>query len=284
MKPIMLVDRPTKISIKENNSSVLLPNISNNGEFDIVSSLEQLEGYYVKPFRGNAKGKIVPMAQYIALQGCEFIKPLIPSELYENVYFEAESFEQQYWEEYKAIAESFATTLGNNSMYKVFEKKVEAETYKKEQETKAKAGGRYKVIRAEGGVDLSDKQSQESAETFSQEASMTSLQPKCSIDEMKQWLEQKKINIPALPNTLQNLIEEFLNKGCLMCKIEVKKETSSTISATQKSINKLQANIEALPPFEFAANLKRSIREASTQSSKTEVYLCIECKHDGIEK
>lgn len=148
MRQIMLVDRPTEISIKENNSSVLLPIISNNGEFDIVSSLEQLESYYVKPFRGNSKGEFVPLAKYIAQQPRDFIKPLIPSELYKNVYFEAESFEQQYWEEHEMIAKQFVAKLGNGSSYKVAFSKTELEDYKKEKESSIETQARVKVVEA----------------------------------------------------------------------------------------------------------------------------------------
>lgn len=284
MKQVMLVDRATNLRIEEYPS--IKPIITNNEQFDIISSLDQLKGYYVKPFRGNAKGKLVPMAQYaqyIALQGGEFIKPLVPSELYENVYFEAESFEQQYWEEYEAIVKQFILKLGNGSSWKVCYSKEEFESYKKEQKTRAEIGGRYKVVGGEVKVDSSDKQSQESAKSHSKEVNMASFQPKCSVDEIERWLEQEKINVEALPTQLQIIIKEFLERGCLQYRYEEKESISISISATQKSMKELQANIEALP-FEFAANLKRSIQEASTKSTKTEVYLYIECKHDGIEK
>lgn len=285
MKQVMLVDRATNLRIEEYPS--IKPIITNNEQFDIISSLDQLKGYYVKPFRGNAKGKLVPMAQYaqyIALQGGEFIKPLVPSELYENVYFEAESFEQQYWEEYEMIVKRFIIKLGGNgSTHKIFWSKEKFESYKYRQALKAEIEGGYKGITAKGEVNSSDKQSQEPAKTHTKEATATSFQPKCSVDEIERWLEQEKINVEALPTQLQIIVKEFLERGCLQYRYEEKESISISISATQKSMKELQANIEALP-FEFAANLKRSIQEASTQSTKTEVYLYIECKHDGIEK
>ncbi|STO97432.1 hypothetical protein [Helicobacter canis] len=282
MKKIMLVDKVTEIRINEENPSTKAI-ISNNGEFDIVASYEQLDGYYVKPFRGNAKGKLVPMAQYIALQGGEFIKPLVPSELYENVYFEAESFGQQYWEEYEAIVKQFILKLGNGSSWKVCYSKEEFESYKKEQKTRAEIDGRYKVVGGEVKVDSSDKQSQESAKSHSKEVNMASFQPKCSVDEIERWLEQEKINVEAPPNQLQIIIKEFLERGCLQYRYEEKESISISISATQTSMFNMQLKLNTLP-LSLQASLERSIQEASTQSTKTEVYLCIECKHDGIEK
>ena len=279
MKPIMLVGRVTEIAIKEENPSTKAI-ISNNGDFDIVSSLEQLEGYYVKPFSGNSRGKLVPMAQYIALQGGEFIKPLIPSELYENVYFEVESFEQQYWEEYEAIVRQFILKLGNGSSWKVCYNKDEFESYKKEQKTRAEIGGIYKVIGGEVKVDSSNKQSQESAEIHSKEVNMASFQPKCSVDEIKRWLEQEKINVEALPSQLKTIIKEFLDRGCLQYCYEEKESISSSISAMQTSMFNMQLKLDTLP-LSLKTSLNNSIQEAITQSSKTEVYLCIECKHDG---
>lgn len=280
MKPIMLVDRPTEISITENNPQA--KDIIAK-DFDIESNLAKLEGYYIKSTSGNTKGKLVPLAEYATLQNDTMIKPLVPSELYENVYFEAESFGQQYWEEYEAIVKQFILKLGNGSSWKVCYSKEEFESYKKEQKTRAEIDGRYKVVGGEVKVDSSNKQSQEPAKTHTKEATATSFQPKCSVDEIERWLEQEKINVEALPTQLQIIVKEFLERGCLQYRYEEKESISISISATQKSMKELQANIEALP-FEFAANLKRSIQEASTQSTKTEVYLYIECKHDGIEK
>lgn len=280
MKPIMLVDRPTEISITENNPQA--KDIIAK-DFDIESNLAKLEGYYIKSTSGNTKGKLVPLAEYATLQNDTMIKPLVPSELYENVYFEAESFGQQYWEEYEAIVKQFILKLGNGSSWKVCYSKEEFEDYKKEQKTRAEIDGRYKVVGGEVKVDSSDKQSQESAKSHSKEVNMASFQPKCSVEEVRRWLEENKINVEALPNQLQIIIKEFLERGCLQYRYEEKESISTSISATQKSMKKLQANIEALP-FEFAANLKRSIQEADTKSTKTEVYLYIECKHDGIEK
>lgn len=280
MKPIMLVDRPTEISITENNPQA--KDIIAK-DFDIESNLAKLEGYYIKSTSGNTKGKLVPLAEYATLQNDTMIKPLVPSELYENVYFEAESFGQQYWEEYEAIVKQFILKLGNGSSWKVCYSKEEFESYKKEQKTRAEIDGRYKVVGGEVKVDSSNKQSQESAKSHSKEVNMASFQPKCSVEEVRQWIEENKINVEALPTQLQIIIKEFLERGCLQYRYEEKESISISISATQKSMKKLQANIEALP-FEFAANLKHSIQEASTKSTKTEVYLCIECKHDGIEK
>lgn len=281
MKPIMLVDRPTEISITENNPQA--KDIIAK-DFDIESNLAKLEGYYVKSTSGNTKGKLVPLAEYATLQNDTMIKPLVPSELYENVYFEAESFGQQYWEEYEMIVKRFIIKLGGNgSTHKIFWSKEKFESYKYRQALKAEVEGGYKGITAKGEVNSSDKQSQESAKTHTKEATATSFQPKCSVEEVRQWIEENKINVEALPNQLQIIIKEFLERGCLQYRYEEKESISISISATQKSMKKLQANIEALP-FEFAANLKHSIQEASTKSTKTEVYLCIECKHDGIEK
>lgn len=279
MKKIMLVDKVTEIAIKEENPSTKAI-ISNNREFDIVASLEQLEGYYVKPFSGNSRGKLVPMAQYIALQGGEFIKPLVPSELCENVYFEAANFEQQYWEEYEKIVRRFVAKLGNGSSYKVAFSKKELEDYKKEQDSSIEAQARVKIVEAEASGKASEQESREASNIHTKEATATSLQPKCSVDDIKRWLEQEKINVEALPSQLGAIITEFLESGCLQYRYEEKESISRSISIIQKSMKELQGSIESLP-FRLAANFKRSIQEASTQSTKTEVYLCIECKHDG---
>ena len=277
MKPIMLVDRPTEISITENNPQA--KDIIAK-DFDIVASLEQLEGYYVKSTSGNTKGELVPLAKYADLQNGAMIKPLVPSELYKNVYFEAANFERQYWEEYEAIVRQFILKLGNGSSWKVCYNKDEFESYKKEQKTRAEIGGIYKVIGGEVKVDSSNKQSQESAEIHSKEVNMASFQPKCSVDEIKRWLEQEKINVEALPSQLKTIIKEFLDRGCLQYRYEEKESISSSISATQESMLNIQAEVKTLP-LSLQASLEHSIQNASTQSSKTEVYLCIECKHDG---
>ena len=60
MKPIMLVDRPTEISITENNPQA--KDIIAK-DFDIESNLAKLEGYYIKSTSGNTKGKLVPLAE-----------------------------------------------------------------------------------------------------------------------------------------------------------------------------------------------------------------------------
>lgn len=285
MKQVMLVDRATNLRIEEYPS--IKPIITNNEQFDIISSLDQLDGYYVKPFRGNAKGKLVPMAQYaqyIALQGGEFIKPLVPSELYENVYFEAESFGQQYWEEYEMIVKRFIIKLGGNgSTHKIFWSKEKFESYKYRQALKAEVEGGYKGITAKGEVNSSDKQSQEPAKTHTKEATATSFQPKCSVEEVRQWIEENKINVEALPSQLQIIIKEFLERGCLQYRYEEKESISTSISKTQESMLNIQAQLNTLP-LSLQTSLKHSIQEASTKSTKTEVYLCIECKHDGIEK
>lgn len=285
MKQVMLVDRATNLHIEEYPS--IKPIITNNEQFDIISSLDQLKGYYVKPFRGNAKGKLVPMAQYaqyITLQGGEFIKPLVPSELYENVYFEAESFEQQYWEEYEMIVKRFIIKLGGNgSTHKIFWSKEKFESYKYRQALKAEVEGGYKGITAKGEVNSSDKQSQESAKYHSKEATATSFQPKCSVEEVRRWLEENKINVEALPSQLQIIIKEFLERGCLQYRYEEKESISTSISKTQESMLNIQAQLNTLP-LSLQTSLKRSIQEADTKSTKTEVYLYIECKHDGIEK
>ena len=280
MKPIMLVDRPTEISITENNPQA--KDIIAK-DFDIESNLAKLEGYYVKSTSGNTKGKLVPLAEYATLQNDTMIKPLVPSELYENVYFEAESFGQQYWEEYEAIVKQFILKLGNGSSWKVCYSKEEFESYKKEQKTRAEIDGRYKVVGGEVKVDSSDKQSQESAKSHSKEVNMASFQPKCSVEEVRRWLEENKINVEALPNQLQIIIKEFLERGCLQYRYEEKESISTSISKTQESMLNIQAQLNTLP-LSLQASLKHSIQEASTQSTKTEVYLCIECKHDGIEK
>ena len=51
----------------------------------------------------------------------------------------------------------------------------------------------------------------------------------------------------------------------------------------QTSMFNMQLKLNTLP-LSLKTSLNNSIQEASTQSTKTEVYLCIECKHDGIEK
>ncbi|MDL0080464.1 hypothetical protein [Helicobacter zhangjianzhongii] len=280
MKPIMLVDRPTEISITENNPQA--KDIIAK-DFDIESNLAKLEGYYIKSTSGNTKGKLVPLAEYATLQNDTMIKPLVPSELYENVYFEAESFGQQYWEEYEAIVKQFILKLGNGSSWKVCYSKEEFESYKKEQKTRAEIDGRYKVVGGEVKVDSSNKQSQESAKSHSKEVNMASFQPKCSVEEVRRWLEENKINVEALPNQLQIIIKEFLERGCLQYRYEEKESISTSISKTQESMLNIQAQLNTLP-LSLQTSLKHSIQEASTQSTKTEVYLCIECKHDGIEK
>lgn len=280
MKPIMLVDRPTEISITENNPQA--KDIIAK-DFDIESNLAKLEGYYIKSTSGNTKGKLVPLAEYATLQNDTMIKPLVPSELYENVYFEAESFEQQYWEEYEAIVKQFILKLGNGSSWKVCYSKEEFESYKKEQKTRAEIDGRYKVVGGEVKVDSSDKQSQESAKSHSKEVNMASFQPKCSVDEIERWLEQEKINVEALPSQLKIIIKEFLDRGCLQYRYEEKESISTSISKTQESMLNIQAQLNTLP-LSLKTSLNNSIQEASTKSTKTEVYLCIECKHDGIEK
>lgn len=280
MKPIMLVDRPTEISITENNPQA--KDIIAK-DFDIESNLAKLEGYYIKSTSGNTKGKLVPLAEYATLQNDTMIKPLVPSELYENVYFEAESFGQQYWEEYEAIVKQFILKLGNGSSWKVCYSKEEFESYKKEQKTRAEIDGRYKVVGGEVKVDSSNKQSQESAKSHSKEVNMASFQPKCSVEEVRRWLEENKINVEALPNQLQIIIKEFLERGCLQYRYEEKESISTSISKTQESMLNIQAQLNTLP-LSLKTSLNNSIQEASTQSTKTEVYLCIECKHDGIEK
>lgn len=280
MKPIMLVDRPTEISITENNPQA--KDIIAK-DFDIESNLAKLEGYYIKSTSGNTKGKLVPLAEYATLQNDTMIKPLVPSELYENVYFEAESFGQQYWEEYEAIVKQFILKLGNGSSWKVCYSKEEFESYKKEQKTRAEIDGRYKVVGGEVKVDSSNKQSQESAKSHSKEVNMASFQPKCSVEEVRRWLEENKINVEALPNQLQIIIKEFLERGCLQYRYEEKESISTSISKTQESMLNIQAQLNTLP-LSLQTSLKHSIQEASTKSTKTEVYLCIECKHDGIEK
>lgn len=280
MKPIMLVDRPTEISITENNPQAkgIIAK-----DFDIESNLAKLEGYYVKSTSGNTKGKLVPLAEYATLQNDTMIKPLVPSELYENVYFEAESFGQQYWEEYEAIVKQFILKLGNGSSWKVCYSKEEFESYKKEQKTRAEIGGRYKVVGGEVKVDSSDKQSQESAKSHSKEVNMASFQPKCSVEEVRRWLEENKINVEALPSQLKIIIKEFLDRGCLQYRYEEKESISTSISKTQESMLNIQAQLNTLP-LSLQTSLNNSIQEASTKSTKTEVYLYIECKHDGIEK
>lgn len=280
MKPIMLVDRPTEISITENNPQAkgIIAK-----DFDIESNLAKLEGYYVKSTSGNTKGKLVPLAEYATLQNDTMIKPLVPSELYENVYFEAESFGQQYWEEYEAIVKQFILKLGNGSSWKVCYSKEEFESYKKEQKTRAEIGGRYKVVGGEVKVDSSDKQSQESAKSHSKEVNMASFQPKCSVEEVRRWLEENKINVEALPSQLKIIIKEFLDRGCLQYRYEEKESISTSISKTQESMLNIQAQLNTLP-LSLKTSLNNSIQEASTKSTKTEVYLYIECKHDGIEK
>lgn len=280
MKPIMLVDRPTEISITENNPQA--KDIIAK-DFDIESNLAKLESYYIKSTSGNTKGKLVPLAEYATLQNDTMIKPLVPSELYENVYFEAESFGQQYWEEYEAIVKQFILKLGNGSSWKVCYSKEEFESYKKEQKTRAEIDGRYKVVGGEVKVDSSNKQSQESAKSHSKEVNMASFQPKCSVEEVRQWIEENKINVEALPSQLQIIIKEFLECGCLQYRYEEKESISTSISKTQESMLNIQAQLNTLP-LSLQTSLKHSIQEASTQSTKTEVYLCIECKHDGIEK
>lgn len=282
MKKIMLVDKVTEIAIKEENPSTKAI-ISNNGEFDIVSSLEQLEGYYVKPFSGNSRGKPVPMAQYIALQGGEFIKPLVPSELYENVYFEAANFEQQYLEAYGEIVKVFNNKLGGGSKLSVRYKGEKLESYQKEQDSSTEAQARVKIVEARASGKASEQESREASNIHTKEATATSLQPKCSIDEMKQWLEQEKINVEALPSQLKIIIKEFLDRGCLQYCYEEKESISSRISAMQTSMFNMQLKLNTLP-LSLKTSLNNSIQEAITQSTKTEVYLCIECKHDGIEK
>lgn len=280
MKPIMLVDRPTEISITENNPQA--KDIIAK-DFDIESNLAKLEGYYIKSTSGNTKGKLVPLAEYATLQNDTMIKPLVPSELYENVYFEAESFGQQYWEEYEAIVKQFILKLGNGSSWKVCYSKEEFESYKKEQKTRAEIDGRYKVVGGEVKVDSSNKQSQESAKSHSKEVNMASFQPKCSVEEVRRWLEENKINVEALPSQLKIIIKEFLDRGCLQYRYEEKESISTSISKTQESMLNIQAQLNTLP-LSLKTSLNNSIQEASTKSTKTEVYLCIECKHDGIEK
>ena len=282
MKKIMLVDKVTEIAIKEDNPSTKAI-ISNNGEFDIVASLEQLEGYYVKPFSGNSRGKLVPMAQYIALQGGEFIKPLVPSELYENVYFEAANFEQQYLEAYGEIVKVFNNKLGGGSKLSVRYKGEKLESYQKEQDSSTEAQARVKIAEAGASGKASEQESREASNIHTKEATATSLQPKCSVDEIKRWLEQEKINVEALPSQLKIIIKEFLDRGCLQYRYEEKESISSRISAMQTSMFNMQLKLNTLP-LSLKTSLNNSIQEASTQSSKTEVYLCIECKHDGIEK
>lgn len=279
MKKIMLVDKVTEIAIKEDNPSTKAI-ISNNGEFDIVASLEQLEGYYVKPFSGNSRGKLVPMAQYIALQGGEFIKPLVPSELYENVYFEAANFEQQYLEAYGEIVKAFNNKLGGGSKLSVRYKGEKLESYQKEQESSIEVQARVKIVEADASGKASEQESREASNIHTKEATATSLQPKCSVDEIKRWLEQEKINVEALPSQLKIIIKEFLDRGCLQYCYEEKESISSSISATQTSMFNMQLKLNTLP-LSLKTSLNNSIQEASTQSTATEVYLCIECKHDG---
>ena len=279
MKKIMLVDKVTEIAIKEDNPSTKAI-ISNNGEFDIVASPEQLEGYYVKPFSGNSRGKLVPMAQYIALQGGEFIKPLVPSELYENVYFEAANFEQQYLEAYGEIVKAFNNKLGGGSKLSVRYKGEKLESYQKEQDSSIEAQARVKIVEVGASGKASEQESREASNIHTKEATATSLQPKCSVDEIKRWLEQEKINVEALPSQLKIIIKEFLDRGCLQYCYEEKESISSSISATQTSIFNMQLKLNTLP-LSLKTSLNNSIQEASTQSTATEVYLCIECKHDG---
>lgn len=279
MKKIMLVDKVTEIAIKEDNPSTKAI-ISNNGEFDIVASPEQLEGYYVKPFSGNSRGKLVPMAQYIALQGGEFIKPLVPSELYENVYFEAANFEQQYLEAYGEIVKAFNNKLGGGSKLSVRYKGEKLESYQKEQESSIEVQARVKIVEADASGKASEQESREASNIHTKEATATSLQPKCSVDEIKRWLEQEKINVEALPSQLKIIIKEFLDRGCLQYCYEEKESISSSISATQTSMFNMQLKLNTLS-LSLKTSLNNSIQEASTQSTATEVYLCIECKHDG---
>ncbi|WP_304210103.1 hypothetical protein [Helicobacter canis] len=279
MKKIMLVDKVTEIAIKEDNPSTKAI-ISNNGEFDIVASPEQLEGYYVKPFSGNSRGKLVPMAQYIALQGGEFIKPLVPSELYENVYFEVANFEQQYLEAYGEIVKAFNNKLGGGSKLSVRYKGEKLESYQKEQESSIEAQARVKIVEVGASGKASEQESREASNIHTKEATATSLQPKCSVDEIKRWLEQEKINVEALPSQLKIIIKEFLDRGCLQYCYEEKESISSSISATQTSMFNMQLKLNTLP-LSLKTSLNNSIQEASTQSTATEVYLCIECKHDG---
>lgn len=279
MKKIMLVDKVTEIAIKEDNPSTKAI-ISNNGEFDIVASPEQLEGYYVKPFSGNSRGKLVPMAQYIALQGGEFIKPLVPSELYENVYFEAANFEQQYLEAYGEIVKAFNNKLGGGSKLSVRYKGEKLESYQKEQESSIEVQARVKIVEADASGKASEQESREASNIHTKEATATSLQPKCSVDEIKRWLEQEKINVEALPSQLKIIIKEFLDRGCLQYCYEEKESISSSISATQTSMFNMQLKLNTLP-LSLKTSLNNPIQEASTQSTATEVYLCIECKHDG---
>lgn len=279
MKKIMLVDKVTEIAIKEDNPSTKAI-ISNNGEFDIVASPEQLEDYYVKPFSGNSRDKLVPMAQYIALQGGEFIKPLVPSELYENVYFEVANFEQQYLEAYGEIVKAFNNKLGGGSKLSVRYKGEKLESYQKEQDSSIEAQARVKIVEADASGKASEQESREASNIHTKEATATSLQPKCSVDEIKRWLEQEKINVEALPSQLKIIIKEFLDRGCLQYCYEEKESISSSISATQTSMFNMQLKLNTLP-LSLKTSLNNSIQEASTQSTATEVYLCIECKHDG---
>ena len=221
--------------------------------------------------------------QWLNISPCKVANlssPLVPSELYENVYFEAANFEQQYLEAYGEIVKAFNNKLGGGSKLSVRYKGEKLESYQKEQESSIEVRARVKIVEVGASGKASEQESREASNIHTKEATATSLQPKCSVDEIKRWLEQEKINVEALPSQLKIIIKEFLDRGCLQYCYEEKESISSSISATQTSMFNMQLKLNTLP-LSLKTSLNNSIQEASTQSTATEVYLCIECKHDG---
>lgn len=269
MEKILLVDEVTKEIMVQNprKTKVLEEDFNIKSLNDIKNSSDD---YFIKIYSGNDKGKILILKD---MKETNEAKYLCPSELFKNTYYCIEDFYSQYKDDLKEIFEEFA--------YKAGAKEFRLE-YIITEETKSRskigsgigAEAGYKDNKI-GGESKNQATNDEYTKTsYSHKTTHMDMKGKAvSKEEMRQWINDKGINLEALPSFLKTLIKEFLDRGSLSGKKTDTVEIGETIRKNNAFLSKLSVNAN-IPIIKLQASFKKYTESSDNKESIKNVSVC----------
>lgn len=268
----MLINKVTNAMLERN------PSVKKGLEgFELmVEHDEKGKDFFFKPMSGNHANKLITLSEY-PIQQSQF---LVPSGLYKDVYFDSKNFDEQYQDEYEYILKRFVAKLGKGSTSKVFKSKEEWNEYRASAKTSGEIDGGMLTDSARIGAESTSSNKENNSTKHTKERALESFQPKCSKEDIKRWIEEERINIKALPQTLRLMFEEFLDKGCLQM-VYSEKETIQTQSEhIEKKAKKVKAALE-VKLYSLSSQFEDVCEVASKKAIKLETYIHVHLKHNG---
>lgn len=195
-----------------------------------------------------------------------FMQHYVPSRLFKNIYYPLLDFEKQYENDLKFVCMCLFSKLGG----KVEIMEIEEES-SIEESSDFNADAEINTPSTDIESSFNKKESKENKNRVKSRISIKGINLKLSSQDLKDYIEEKNININCLPAELKMMIEHYIAHGEILANkelnsIEYFEEISSYIKNNNNLASGLQISIKKMPKF-LSANLN-----VTTQSNITKSY------------